>query len=66
MASPLHHDQRCGGSACLRSVRPFQQPAGNDVSLDLGRTFEDVEDAGVTQKAAHWVLEGEAVTPVNL
>ncbi len=53
------------------NVRPslvgaFEEAAGDDLRLDLGRALEDVEDARVAQHAADGVLERKAVAAVDL
>ena len=48
------------------SVPAFQQPPGNHLRLNFGRTLEDVEDARIAEHAADRVFEGEAVAAVNL
>ena len=43
-----------------------EDAAGDDLRLDLSRTFEDVEDAGVAEDAGDFVLQREAVAAVDL
>ena len=43
-----------------------QQPPGNDLGLDFGGAFEDVEDARVDQHPADGELLGVAVAAVDL
>src|SRR5262245_15338200 len=64
-SAPLSRNLGEGGPAGA-SVRPFKQAAGDHLGLDLGGAFEDVEDAGVAEDAAHGVLEREAVAAVDL
>src|SRR5258706_15321858 len=54
------------GMTARGSVLIFQQSPRDDLRLNLGGAFEDVEDARVAQDAAHRIFHGKAVAPVDL
>src|SRR5690606_656102 len=48
------------------SVRGLQQAAGDDIGLNFGRAFEDIENAGIAQDAADRIFQRIAVAAMNL
>jgi len=44
--------RRMGGEAWA-SVRPVEQPPGDDLRLDFGGALENIEDAGVAENPRH-------------
>lgn len=50
----------------MSGLCPEQPPPRDHLRVDLGRTLEDVEDAGVARHAADLVLRGIAVAAVDL
>src|ERR1700682_3024569 len=55
-----------GGPPKAGLVLIFQQPPRDDLRLNLGGAFEDVEDARVAEDAAHRIFHCESVAAVNL
>src|SRR3546814_16197169 len=50
----------------LALVAPFDQPARDHLRLNLGRAFEDVEDARVAQQPADLIFERIAIAAMDL
>src|SRR5215471_7169162 len=48
------------------SVRPVKQPAADNLSLDLGGSFKNIEYAGVAQDSGNRKFQGKAVTAMHL
>src|SRR3546814_19877715 len=50
----------------LALVAPFDQPARDHLRLNLGRAFEDVEDARVAQQPADLIFQSIAIAALDL
>src|SRR3972149_4175415 len=48
------------------SVRAVEKPFGNDLRLDFGGAFKNVEDAGVAKDARDRIFERKAIAAVDL
>src|SRR5579883_2569857 len=48
------------------SIPPAEEPAGDDIGLDLGRALEDVADARIAEHAADRIFERVAIAAMDL